>query len=133
VFAESTTDPPAQKEVLGDVILTVGVAFTVMFVAAEVDEQFVLLTATVYAPAVVTVYVTFVAPVIIPVALDHWYVKPEPVFAESTIDPPVQKEVLGDVMLAVGIVFTVMFVVVEVTEQFVLLTFTVYAPAVVAV
>jgi hypothetical protein len=55
VFAESTTEPPAQKEVLGDVMLAVGVAFTVMFVAVEVAEQFVLLTFTVYAPAVVAV------------------------------------------------------------------------------
>jgi hypothetical protein len=41
--------------VLGDVILAVGNVFTVMFVAAEVAEQFVLLTATLYDSAVVAV------------------------------------------------------------------------------
>ncbi len=55
-------------------------------------------------------------------------------FAESTTEPPVQKEVAGDVMVAVGKVFTVIVVAAEVVEHLLLLvTFTVYAPAAVAV
>ena len=55
-------------------------------------------------------------------------------FAERTTEPPVQKDVAGAVMLAVGNVFTVIAVAAEVAEQLlVFVTFTVYAPAAVAV
>ena len=55
-------------------------------------------------------------------------------FAESTTDPPVQNDVAGAVMLAVGNAFIVIVVAAEVAEQLlVFVTFTVYAPAAVAV
>ena len=72
MFAERTTEPPVQKDVAGAVMLAVGNAFTVMVVAAEVAEQLlVFVTFTVYAPAAVTLYVTLVAPEIIPALFDH--------------------------------------------------------------
>ena len=53
-------------------MLAVGNAFTVMVVAAEVAEQLlVFVTFTVYAPEAVAVYVTFVAPEIVPALFDH--------------------------------------------------------------
>ncbi len=69
-----------------------------------------------------------------PDAFDHWYVKFVPVFAESTTEPPVQNEVAGAVMVAVGNVFTVITVAAEVAVQpLASVTATVYESAVVAV
>ena len=55
-------------------------------------------------------------------------------FAERTTEPPVQKDVAGAVMLAVGKLFTVIVVPVEVAEQLLeFVTVTVYAPEAFAV
>ena len=54
-------------------------------------------------------------------------------FAERTTEPPVQKDVAGAVMLAVGRLFTVIIFPVDVAEHVPLLTVTVYVLAAVAV
>ena len=107
MLAESNTEPPAQKDVAGEVMVAVGNEVTVMVMTFEVAVHPVAVTTTLYLSAVVAVYVALVAPDIIPEAFDHLYVNPVPVFAESITEPPAQKDVAGEVMNAVGNGFTV--------------------------
>ena len=71
MFAERTTEPPVQKDVAGAVMLAVGRLFIVIIFPVDVAEHVPLLTATVYVLAAVALYVTFVAPEIVPALFDH--------------------------------------------------------------
>ena len=56
MLAVNTTEPPAQKLVLGAVIVAIGNGFTIMTFAAEIALQPVaLVTSTVYEPEAVAV------------------------------------------------------------------------------
>ena len=102
VFAERITEPPVQNVVAEPaVMLAAGKLFTVITFPVDVPVHVPLLTVTAQVPAAVAVQVAFVALAMVPDAFDHWYVKFVPVFAESMIEPPVQKLLEDDVIVAV--------------------------------
>ena len=73
VLALSTTLPPVQKLVDPPaVIVAVGEVFAVTLVPAEVVEQPLLVTTTVYVPVVVAAYVEAVAPLRFVPLRRHW-------------------------------------------------------------
>ena len=114
------------------VIIALGGLFTATTVAADVDEQLlVLVTKTVYEPAEDAVKLAVVSPLMFDPFNFHWYDKPVPVFAVNETLPPLQKDAdpAGDID-ATGRLLTVTTVAADVAEQLlVLVTTTVYEPA----
>jgi len=86
----SSTEPPAQNNVDGEVIVGGGNVFTVIVVTEEVALQpLALVTSTVYALAAVAVYVLAVPTWVVP--LNHLY--DAPALAVKTTEPPLQNVV----------------------------------------